>query len=214
MTHITIENIVARWSDPASRPLFKGRLIDISPDGDVCRCAQGDILHLAGWSDSRLAEASQFEADAKVAALLGISHAHSILLRHVNDRADGCPQDVLMAPEKILGPHAHLVLAFWRHMDAMTVEDWRRVAAAGDAIGAAAWVTAGDAIKNAPRYAARSAAWATARAAARAARAAAHGAGDAAWAAAKATNEIQGHEHLATLVFLPMFGLTIDDLRG
>lgn len=51
---ITIDSVVARWSDPVSRPLFKGRLIDISADGDVCRCAQGEILHLAGWDDERL----------------------------------------------------------------------------------------------------------------------------------------------------------------
>lgn len=216
MTHITIEIIVARWSDPARRPLFKGSLIHM--DGDtVCRCAQGDILHLAGWSDWQLADTPQPKADAEVAALLGISRAHSILLRHVNDRADGCPQDVLAAPEKILGQHAQLVLAFWRHMDTLTAEDWRRVAAAGDAIGDAAWDAAEAAIKNAPRAAARAGAWVTARAAAREARAAAVvAAKDVAWAAAKATNEIQGHEHLAEqgrpLVFLPMFGLTINDL--
>lgn len=216
---ISIDSIVARWADPSRRPLFKGSLIDIPSDGgDVCRCAQGDILHLAGWDDERLASVDQSQADAEVAALLGISRAHSILLRQVNDHADGCPQDVLAAPERVLGSHARLVLAFWRHLDTMTAEDWRHVAAAAgdasedavwsatraasevagatagatamDAAGAAAWNAAKDATGDAVRSATR--------------------------AAAMASNEIQGHEIFAAqgrpLVFLPMFGLTINGL--
>lgn len=213
---LTIESIVARWTDPARRPLFKGSLIHM--DGDtVCRCAQGDILHLAGWSDWQLADTEQSKADAEVAALLGISRAHSILLRHVNDSVDGCPQDVLVAPEKILGQHAQLVLAFWRHMDTLTAEDWRRVAAplparvaAWDAAEVAAVRSAGstatDAAKVATSDAARAAcsAWDT------------RDASYAVWNAAWASNEIQGHEIFAAqgrpLMFLPLFGLTINDL--
>lgn len=221
MMTLTIPAIVARWSDPSRRPLFKGQLIDISPDGTVCRCAQGDILHLAGWSDERLAQANQFEADAAVAALLGISRTHSVLLRHINDSADGCPQDVLTAPERVLGPHAHLVLAFWRHLDTMTEDDWLRVVVAvkdapEDAAKAATWAArdAWDAWNTAKTgwdaLNASDAGWTPARAAAWDATV---GTREAAWAAAAASNEIQGHEHLAApLVFLPMFGLTINDL--
>lgn len=211
MMTITIDSIVARWTDPSRRPLFKGELIHI--DGDtVCRCAQGDILHLAGWADERLASVDQSEADAAVAALLGISRAHSILLRNVNDSADGCPQDVLVAPERVLGPHAHLVLAFWHHLDAMTADDWGRVTAAM-AAGTAAWTTR-DIAWDAAEAAARDSARDSARDAGAAVWAAAMAAGAAAWA----SNEIQGHEHLAArerpLVFLPMFGLTINDLSA
>ena len=60
---------------------------------------------------------AQSTADAEVAKLLGISRGHAILLRIINDKKDGCPQDVLAAPEKVLGPHTNLVLAFFRHID-------------------------------------------------------------------------------------------------
>ena len=132
-----IEAVVARWSDPTRRPLFKGSLIDDTPPEGPCYCAQGDLLrHEGGWSDDDLRNAEQTKADAVVAELLGISRAHSVLLRLINDRADGCPQDVLRAPEKVLGDQAQLVLTFWRRFDDMTPGDW---AAAGDAARAAAW---------------------------------------------------------------------------
>ena len=69
---------------------------------------------------------------------LGIPRAQAILLRHVNDAKDGCPQDVLSTPEKILGEQADKVLAFWRRLDEMTAKDWRRV----DDAWAAAWAAA------------------------------------------------------------------------
>jgi hypothetical protein len=121
---ITIDAIVARWRG-ADRPLFKGTLITPDgPDGNVCRCAQGDVLHVAGYTDHDLYAMSQHDADKSVAKLLGISVAHSILLRNINDKHDGSPQDVLAHPEKLIGPNAPLVLAFWKHLDTMTKADW------------------------------------------------------------------------------------------
>jgi hypothetical protein len=120
---ITPEFMVQRWTDPKSRPLFKGSLIDETG----CKCAQGDVLSCSGWTDNQLRDMTQQVADAEVAKILGISRAHAVLLRHVNDAKDGCPQDVLSTPEKILGEQADKVLAFWRRLDEMTAKDWRRV---------------------------------------------------------------------------------------
>ena len=189
------EFMVQRWTDPKSRPLFKGSLIDETG----CKCAQGDVLSCSGWTDEQLRAMTQDSADKEVAQILGIPRAQAILLRHVNDAKDGCPQDVLSTPEKILGEQADKVLAFWRRLDEMTAKDWRRV---DDA-----WA--------ATRAAARDAAGAAARAAARDAAGAAAGAAawDAAWSAAGAANEIQGaaimREKGLPFFFLPMFG--IDD---
>ena len=204
---ITIQGVCDRWSG-LERPLFKGMLIDT----DGCCCAQGDVLRLSGRSDDELRDMDQTIADREVARLLGISVAHSVLLRHVNDRQDGCPQDVLLHPERVLGDQAKRVLAFWQRIDFMTPEQWltareaagltareaaretawaaaRETAcdAAMEAAGVAAWEAAGAAAREAAReaawVAARETAWAAARAAAgEAARAAA---GAAAWAAAR-----------------------------
>ena len=126
---------VARWSDPDTQPLFKGRLIDsdfFDDDGNFtgnidggCACAQGDILLHSGFSPQDLRTMGQIKADEETARLLGISITHAILLRSVNDSEDGCPQDVLTNPEKILGPHAPKILGFWLHLDRMTSEQWR-----------------------------------------------------------------------------------------
>lgn len=203
---ISIETVVARWRNPATRPAFvEGTLVEFGPNGpdgpiDECKfCAQGDILARdGGWSPRRIKGVDQPEADREVARLLGISVAHAVLLRHVNDSRAGCPEDVLAAPEKVLGDQAGRVLAFWRRLDAMTADDWRNVAAAaGDAAWDAAWDAAG------------AAAWAAALAAARAA------ARDAAWAAAGASNEIQGarllRERGQPFTFLPLFGIADPD---
>jgi len=110
--NITIEKIVRRW-DSAERPLFRGCLID----KNGCCCAQGDVLRLAGKSDEELRTMKQYIADREVARLLNISITHSVLLRHVNDKNDGCPQDVLQNPEKILGVETTRILKFWRWVD-------------------------------------------------------------------------------------------------
>ncbi|MCK8788247.1 hypothetical protein M0638_28250, partial [Roseomonas sp. NAR14] len=115
---------------------FKGSLIDTDEDTGECHyCAQGDALHLAGWSDERLHNVEQEEADRAVAELLGVSRFQAVLLRQVNDRRDGAPQIVLTNPERVIGDQAPIILAFARHLDAMTAEE---LAAAWDAARGAA----------------------------------------------------------------------------
>jgi len=193
-----IETLIAKWAEPDGVP-FKGELI--SADG--CMCAQGQALHyIGGWSPHRLRNVAQAEADRETARLLDISVAHAVLLRRVNDSRPGAPSIVLTDPARVLGDQAETVLAFWRHLDRMTAEQWTAVwAVARDAARADPWAVAGTAAGTA----ARDAAWAVARAAAWAA------AGPAAGAAAGcATNEIQGasvlRERGQPFTFLPMFG--------
>ena len=225
-----IETLVAKWAEPDGVP-FKGELIT----DDNCMCAQGQVLHfIGGWDFDRLRSVEQAEADKVTAELLGISRAHAVLLRQVNDSQFGAPSVVLTDPAKVLGDQAHIILAFWRHLDRMTPDQWR---AAGDAAAAvAAARVAGDAAAAAAaaRVAAVAAAWAADAAKAAvgaaawdavmdAAMAAAVGwaatarptragaaARDAAWAAARASNEIQGaaimRERGQPFYFLPMFG--------
>jgi hypothetical protein len=188
----TVEELLDYW--PGNIP-FKGSLV--SDDGS-CMCAQGQALHfLDGYNPSDLRNIDQATADKRVAELFDISRSHSVLLRIINDRQDGAPSSSIRNPEQVLGGQAHVVLAFWRHLDRMTTKDWAAArAAAWDAAWAAAVAAAGDA------------AWDAARAAARAA------AGDAAWdaarAAARATNEIQGAAVMRAqglpFFFLPLFG--------
>ena len=191
----TLEEILARWDANEGKP-YKGKLIDWDAyDGDGeepptdigCMCSQGQILHLlGGWSPLKLRDTDQNLADRETAKLLNISVAHAIVLRKVNDSVDGAPSIVLTHPEKILGDQAHILLAFWKHIDRMTAVDWKKVAAARAAAWAAAWAAAGDA------------AWAAAWAAA----------GD----AAGASSEIQGaklmRERGQPFFFLPLFGFS------
>lgn len=122
---ITKEEMVKRWSDPTSRPLFKGKLIDKNaPPGEIpCCCAQGDVLRCSGVTDDELVNMSQKIADLRVAKLLGITIFESILLRSVNDSEAGCPQAVFTNPAQILGKHSNLILAFWKHIDGMAASD-------------------------------------------------------------------------------------------
>jgi hypothetical protein len=172
----TVEELLDHW--PGNIP-FKGSLV--SEDGS-CMCAQGQALHfLDGMSAEDLRNLEQAKVDKRIAELFGISRAHAVLLRIVNDRQDGAPACVIRNPEQVLGGQAQAVLAFWRHLDRMTAKDWT-------AARTAAWAAARDA--------ARTAAWAAARDAA----------GDAAWA----TNEIQGAAVMrakgVSFFFLPLFG--------
>ena len=208
---ITIQGVCDRWSG-LERPLFKGMLIDT----DGCCCAQGDVLRLSGRSDDELRDMDQTIADREVARLLGISVAHSVLLRHVNDRQDGCPQDVLLHPERMLGDQAKRVLAFWQRIDFMAPEQWVTIGVTSwDAVRVAAWAAAREAAAVAAWDAAGEAvgvaAWAAVREAARAAAGVAAGVAVGAAAAARATNEIQGEaimrERGQPFFFLPMFGI-------
>ena len=118
-----IQTLIARWSEPDGIP-FKGRLI--SDDG--CMCAQGQVLHyVGGWDADRLRSVNQNYADRETARLLGISTAHAVLLRKINDGQPGAPSVVLTDPAQVLGDQAHIVLAFWRHLDRMTPAQWERI---------------------------------------------------------------------------------------
>lgn len=204
MTETLIERMVTRWSDPEARPLFRGKLIHW--DGSCC--AQGDVLRVCGVSDDSLRAMEQADADRRVARELGISIAHSVLLRQINDDQDDCPQDVLAHPERVLGPEAPRILAFWRHLDTLTQDQW---AAARDAAMPAARASNKDANNDAARAAARDdAVWATTRDAINDATwnqwAVAR---DTAWAAVWATHEVRSASKLEKFYFLPLFG--IDD---
>jgi hypothetical protein len=191
-------------------------------------------LHfLDGLTVDQLRDIEQVEADKRVSKLFGISRAHSVLLRIINDGRLGAPTCVIRNPEQVLGDQAQVVLAFWRHLDCMTPEaraEAREAAkeaaweaaweAAGEAAWAAAWAAAeaaaweaaweaaGEAAGEAAREAAWEAAWAAAREAAGAAAEAAARA--AAEAAAWASNEIQGAAVMRAknqpFFFLPLFG--------
>jgi len=198
-TPSTIDGLLDYW--PGNIP-FKGRLV--SDDGS-CMCAQGQALHFLGnLTVDELRKISQAAADSRVAELFGISVAHSVLLRIVNDSQEGAPSSVIRNPEQVLGDQAQIVLAFWRHLDRMTPAAW---ASAGAAAREAAWAAAG--------AAAWAADWAAARAAAR--EAAGEAAREAAawattWAAAGASNEIQGAAVMRAkglpFFFLPLFGFS------
>jgi hypothetical protein len=192
-----LKELISLWDSNEGKP-YKGRLIDWSEyegDGEEpptnigCMCAQGQVLHLlGGWSPRKLNGTEQREADKETAKLLGISIAHAVILRRVNDSVDGAPSIVLTNPEKILGDQAHIILAFWKHIDRMTHEDWQKVIAARNA--------ARDVARNAAASSAAAAAW--------------NAALDAAWDAALAYSEIQGasvmRECGQPFFFLPMFG--------
>ena len=200
-----INQLVAKWSEPDGIP-FKRSLI--SSDGSMC--AQGQTLHyVGGWDADRLRSPRQEEADRETAKLLGISTAHAILLRRINDSQPGAPSVVLTDPAQVLGDQAHIVLAFWRHLDRMTPEQWK---AAWVASGYAAQATSGYAARIAARIAAGTAAWSAAWRAAQTAAQTTAGEtyGSASGEAARATNEIQGAAVMRAkgqaFYFLPLFG--------
>jgi len=218
---MNINDLIARWNTNEGKP-YKGNLINYSTYklGDLsCMCAQGQVLHLvAGWSPEQLRDTQQGKADLATAKLLNISRAHAVLLRHVNDRADGAPSIVLTDPSKVLGDQWSKLLDFWHYMDALDYAGWQKVPAAKAAARVAAGNAAGDAAWDAAGAAAGAAAKAAARVAAgnAAGNAAWDAAGAAVWAAAKAAAwEIQGASILAAqgraLFFLPMFGFATPD---
>ena len=192
---MNIQELIAKWDSNEGKP-YKGRLIDWdaylkNPDSISCFCAQGQALHLVGgMSPEKIRTMKQPNADRENAKLLGISRAHAVLLRTINDSVDGAPAIVLTHPEKVIGDQAPTILAFWRHLDRMTAKQW---AAAGSAAWDAAWAAAWAA--DWARDAAWAAAWDDA------------GARD---AAGYATYEIQGaaimRKNGTPFFFLPLFG--------
>ena len=126
MNKQAIEQIVSFWKNENNIP-FKGALVSFfeierGKEPVACMCAQGQVLYkLDSWEPEDLVIVDQFDADQKVAELLGISVAHSILLRTINDTQKGAPSDVLTNPEKYLGVHYQKVLDFWTRIDNLTV---------------------------------------------------------------------------------------------
>lgn len=139
----TIAELIDRWNSNEGKP-YKGSLIDYAaykPGELGCMCAQGQVLHVvAGWSVDQLRNTEQTEADLATAKALNISRAHAVLLRVINDSADGAPSIVLTDPGKVLGDQWSRLLDFWHYMDGLDGEGWQKVVAAGDA----AWVAAGE----------------------------------------------------------------------
>jgi hypothetical protein len=200
---MNIQPLIDRWQTDDGKP-YKGTLIDMDaynadPSDFGCMCAQGQILHHAGWDVHRLNWVAQKEADCEVAKLLNISISHAVLLRIVNDWADGAPAVVLTDPGAVLGGQWSKVLDFWWYFDTMT-----------KAAQAAAWAAAGEAAWEA-------AAEATWKAALEAAgEAALRAAGQAGWGyAAQAAWEIQGAEIMRRdgkpFYILPSFGFASPD---
>ena len=130
---VTLDSMHERWTTAERPSLRQGGLID---SGGCC-CAQGDVLRCAGVTDDELRMMTQDRADLEVGRLLGISTAHSVLLRRVNDSAAGQPQRCLLAEQvaeygsELLGPmHAEL-FAFFRRLDEVTADQWNQVVEAG-----------------------------------------------------------------------------------
>jgi hypothetical protein len=210
------KTLLAFWEDPRNIP-FKNSLISSEPpkDGDkptTCMCAQGQALYMiGGYSEEQLRNTETKDADKEVARLLGISVAHSILLRTINDGQPGAPSDVLTNPEKYLGKNYQAVLDFWTVMDSLTKDQWNEVSSRYVALDYAALDAAWDAAWDAASYAAGDAAWDAAYCAAwYAARYAAWNAASlaAGYAAWYATYELM--EGIENPVFVPLF----DNLVG
>lgn len=127
---------IARWDTDEGKP-FKGTLIDWKsyggagdePPKDIgCMCAQGQVLHvIGGWTPESLWNADQSTADEETAKLLNISRAHAILLRIINDSADGAPSIVLTDPSKVLGDQWGKLLDLWWALDQFDRPKWDEV---------------------------------------------------------------------------------------
>jgi len=196
MRKLSKRYFVNRWSDPELRPKLSGRLID----DNGCKCVEGDVLSECGYSDDELRAMDQGVADTETARLIDISKTHAVFLRNVNDSTDGCPQDALDTTnggiERLFGPNAKLVLAFWRYLDAMSPTQWsvarntaRNVVqhTTRDKAWDIAFDTARDVTRDLAQYAARSVGWGIGR---------------------YATFELIGLDKIESPYFLPILGLT------
>jgi hypothetical protein len=215
---MNIQPLIDRWQTGKGKP-YKGNLIDMDaynadPSDPGCMCAQGQVLHHAGWDWYELDNVEQDEADREVAKLLNISISHSTMLRIVNDRADGAPAVVLTDPGAVLGDHWSKVLDFWWYLDTMTGATWENARAVARA--AAEAVAEAVAREASRRDASKATSHAALQAVGKDAWAAAlqstsHAAGPAAWqSASQAAWEIQGAEIMRRdgrpFYFLPIFG--------
>jgi len=221
-----LSDLLDLWATDEGKP-YKESLIDMdawesNPDDIGCMCAQGQVLHLlGGWTPEQLDKTIQYEADRKTAELLNISRAHAVLLRQINDSAEGAPAIVLTDPSKVLGENWSTVLDFWYALDKpqpTTGKDALAAAreAAWEVVGKNAWDEALAAAKEVAGASAKEAAGATAEEDAwEAAWGAAWGyAGEVslytAWASAGGSNEIQAAKIFRrdgrAFYFLPLFG--------
>ena len=211
MITITLKELLTRWDSKGGHP-GTGELVNMyayhrDPTNPQCMCAQGQGLHfLGGITAEDLSKMPQHEADQRFADLLNISRAHSVLLRVINDGHPGAPSIVLTHPEKVLGDQAQTVLAFWRHLDRMTSDQWAAArTSAGVAVWTSAQIDAGIAAQIFAQISVQDAFWHTAGTSIK----------DAFWhtvqnAAGGATCEIQGAAIMRAkgqaFYFLPMFG--------
>jgi hypothetical protein len=117
------QQIVSYWKNSRVIP-FKRKLISKDDNGNVCMCAQGQVLYkLGGYTEEQLFDMSTYTADKETARILGISLTHSVFLRKINDKCEGSPQDVLSNPAKYLGPNWENVLNFWIYLDTLSIEE-------------------------------------------------------------------------------------------
>jgi hypothetical protein len=120
------QDIVNFWTTTRDIPFKGGYLIFKNADGTCAMCAQGQVLHRNGYSEEELFGMCLSTADKETARILGISVAHSIFLRIINDNEAGSPQEVLSNPGKYLGPNWEKVLDFWVYLDTLS-EDQLKV---------------------------------------------------------------------------------------
>jgi hypothetical protein len=117
------QKIVSYWETQRVIPC-KGKLISKDDNGNVCMCAQGQALHIVGgYTEKQLFEMGTNISDKETARILGISLAHSILLRLINDKCKGSPQEVLSNPAKYLGPNLEQVLELWKYIDTLSEQE-------------------------------------------------------------------------------------------
>jgi hypothetical protein len=127
-----IQDIIKGWQTGELQPC-KDILLDCDAYNNgasllSCLCAQGQILHLiGGFKPEDFDYIEQEEVDEKVATILNISRAHSVLLRQINDnRGDPCFV-VLTNPAEVLGNQWSKLLDFWWMLDNYSKDDWVRV---------------------------------------------------------------------------------------
>jgi hypothetical protein len=117
------KKIVSYWKNSRVIP-FKRKLISKDDNGNVCMCAQGQVLHIVGgYTEKQLFEMETNISDKETARILGISLSHSVFLRMINDTCEGSPQDVLSNPAKYLGPNWEDVLNFWIYIVTLSDEE-------------------------------------------------------------------------------------------
>jgi hypothetical protein len=107
---VNIQDIIARWTGPDAPRFATYTLFD---ENTCTHCAQGDVLHVAGFSDDELMRTTQEEAEEAVARVLGITRFEAAMLAAVNDSGRS-PADFLRNPAAMLGTHGEFALKLAR----------------------------------------------------------------------------------------------------